>query len=98
MSEQTCTNCEEPLNRYVSASLPVSEESGEIVAVDFQGEWAGIAACETCVALHAAAGPHFQKVLDIYAKAQAELRRRFAEALGLIDEIRDKLNTAEGNI
>ena len=46
----TCCVCgEDCLSLW---GLPVSSETGEIVANDFEGEWGGVPACQSCWSRH----------------------------------------------
>lgn len=50
----TCSQCDAITNDR--CGLPV-DDTGEVVANDYPGDWGGVAACRRCFDIHAAGGP-----------------------------------------
>jgi Zn-finger protein len=89
MSAAMCRNCGEPAGER--HSLPV-DETGEIVGVNYQGEWAGVPACEQCFHIHKACGNASDEivraVLKAYERATEELTIQLEAAREFVVEVR----------
>jgi hypothetical protein len=93
-SDARCANCGDLAG---SGGLPV-DNNGSFVAVDYEGEWAAVAACDNCREIHAAAGPHGVAVLAVYERATESLLAALLDAREALASIATSAEDARARV